>query len=69
METRHDGGARRIARRGIAVGVVEQYPFSRQRVEVRCIHIERLTVELTRTPIIEIVNGDEEDVRVGCPAG
>ncbi len=63
MEARHDGGARRIARGGIAVGVAEQYPFGRQRVEAGCIHIERLAVHLSRPPVIEVINSYEEDIR------
>ena len=35
-------------------------------IEIWRLDIERLTLELTRPPIIEIVNGNEEDVWVGC---
>ena len=45
------------------MGVGEQNTPICQRVEVRGIHLERRTVQLGGTPVIKIINGDEEDVR------
>ena len=62
MEPRHDRGAGGVTHRGIAVGVSKQYPFSRQRVEVGRIHIERLTVQLSGSPVIEVINRHKQDI-------
>ena len=54
------------------MGIGEQNTPICQRVEVRGIHLERRTIQLSGPPIVKIINGDEEDVwfrRVASPFG
>ena len=45
------------------MGVGEQNAPICLRVEVRGIHLERRTIQLGGTPVIKIINGDEEYIR------
>ena len=51
------------------MSVPEQNALPGEPVKVWRLDVERLPFELTRTPIIEIVYGDEENVRVGVRVG
>jgi len=64
MQPREDGCPGGIAGGRVAVSVPEQNALPDKPVKVWRLDLERLSFELTRTPIIEIVDGDEENVGV-----